>query len=246
MATGQVALASTCLTYLRFDCFADGPCANDEALQRRLKRHPFLDYASRFWEIHTQAVSPAEVADPALKLLTHDGKVSSCSQVMRLPDSHAPKAIERSPKNVSGSHLVAYFDIRWLARLLLERGSDICVRDSWGRDSLAWAVAYHILRMARFLLDFGADIELKDKQGRTHLALAAMSGYRDIADDLLIRGADPSVRDFADETALSLAAIHGHLLLVEFFLGIPNSEVDSRTEFGRTALFAQQIKDTMM
>ena len=49
MATGQVAIASACLTYLRFDCFADGPCANDEALQRRLKRHPFLDYASRFW-----------------------------------------------------------------------------------------------------------------------------------------------------------------------------------------------------
>ena len=49
MAIGQVAIASTCLTYLRFDCFVDGPCANDEALQRRLKRHPFLDYASRFW-----------------------------------------------------------------------------------------------------------------------------------------------------------------------------------------------------
>ena len=158
--------------------------------------------------IHTHAVSPAEVADPALKLLTHDGKVSSCSQVMLLPDNHTPYSSKRYPEDISGLRLVAYFGIRWLARLLLERGSAICVRDSWGRDPLAWVVAYNDLGMARFLLDFGADIELKDKQGRTHLALAAMSGYRDIADDLLIRGADPSLRDSAGEIPLSLAAIH--------------------------------------
>ncbi len=237
MATGEVAITSTCLTYLSFNCFADGRCANGEALRQRLKKYPFLDYASHFWGIHIQAVFPGEFADRALKLLTHDGKVSSCSQIMILPDGHIPHASETSPEDVSGLHLVAYFDNRWLARSLLDRGSDICVRDSWGRDPLAWAVAYNNIRMARFLLDFGADIELKDKQGRTHLALAAKSGYRDIADDLLIRGADPSVKDFAGETALSLAAIHGHLLLVRLFLSIPNSEVDSRDEFGRTALF---------
>ena len=237
MATGQVGITSTCLTYLCFDCFADGRCADDEALHQRLKKYPFLDYASHYWGIHVQAVTRGDVADLALKLLTHDGKVSTCSQIMLLPDGHTPHSSEKCPKKISGLHLVAYFGIRWLARLLLERGSDVCVRDSWGRDPLAWAVEYNHPSMAKLLLDFGAEIQLPDYEGRSHLALAAMNGRRGIADDLLTRGADPSARDFDGQTALSLAAIHGHLVLVELFLHLPDVQVDSRDDLGRTALF---------
>ena len=237
MATGQVAIASTCLTYLCFDCFADGRCANDEALQQKLKENPFLDYASHFWGNHTQAAFPGELADRALELLTHDGKISSCSQIMLLPDSHTPHSSETCPEDISGLHLVAYFDIEWLARLLLERGLDIHARDSWWRDPLAWAVEYNHLGITSLFLDFGADMESRDNQRRTHLALAAMNGHRDIADLLLMRGADPFARDSFGQTALSLAATHGHRLLVELLLGIPNSEANSRDYFGRTALF---------
>lgn len=95
-------------------------------------------------------------------------------------------------RHISGLHLVAYFDIEWLARSLLERSSDICARDSWGKNPLAWAVEYNSLSMTRLLLDSGADIELKDNRGRTHLALAAMNGYRGIIDELLRRRADTS------------------------------------------------------
>ena len=56
---------------------------------------------------------------------------------MLLPDRHTPYSSEKYPEDISGLHLVAYFEIRWLARLLLGEGSDICVRDSWGRDPLA-------------------------------------------------------------------------------------------------------------
>ena len=51
-ATCQAALASTCLTCLCLECFAEGGCASDEAIQQRLKKYPFLDYASHFWGIH--------------------------------------------------------------------------------------------------------------------------------------------------------------------------------------------------
>ena len=229
-ATGQAVIASTCLTYLCFDCFADGRCANDEAIQQRLEKYPFLDYASHFWGTHLQAVFPGELYDRALNLLTHDGKNSSCSQIMLLPDGHTIYPPRTSLERISALHLIAYFDIKWLAHLLLERGSDVCARDTW-------AVQYNHLSMARLLLNFGANIELRDDQGRTHLALAAMSGHRDIADDLLIRGADPSVRDHFGQTALSLAANHGHLPVVKRLLDMPNNEADSRDEVGRTALF---------
>ena len=233
MAAGQAAIASTCLTYLCFDCFADGRCDHDGALRQRLKEYPFLDYASRFWGIHTQALSQGELAHQALELLTHKEKISTCSQIML---SRTPFSSGDSPEYISGLHLVAYFDIKWLATLLLERGSDICARDSRGKDPLAWAVEYNNLTMTRLLLESGADIELEDKRGRTHLALAAVNGHRDITDELLKRHADPSRRDYAGRSALSLAAGHGHLPLVKRLLDIPNSEADSRDGVGRTAL----------
>lgn len=106
MAIGEAAIASTCLTYLCFDCFADGRCDDDEALQRRLTKHPFLDYASRFWGSHIREAPWRELADElageltdlALKLLTHDGRVSTCSQIMLLPDGHTPHSSETTPE----------------------------------------------------------------------------------------------------------------------------------------------------
>ena len=236
-ATCQAALASTCLTYLCLECFAEGGCASDEAIQQRLKKYPFLDYASQFWGTHLQAVFPGELADQALKLLTDDKKISSCSQIMLLAYRHNNSSTQTSLERISALHLIAHFNIKWLAKVLLEQDSDICARDSWGRDPLAWAVKQNHLSMTRLLLNSGADMELKDNQGRTHLALAAMNGCRDIVDDLLIRGADPSVRDCFGRTALSLAAMCGHLSVVKLLLGIPNSEADSRDDGGRTALY---------
>lgn len=236
MATGQVAIASTCLTYLCFDCFANGSCANDEALQQRLKENPFFAYASHFWGNHIQQVSSNEIANQALELLTHDGRISSCSQVMLLPDSHNLHSSETSSKGVSGLHLVAYFGIEWLTHLLIDRGFDIHVRDSYGRDPLAWSVEYNHLGITKFLLACGADIEQKDNQGRTNLALAVMNGYRDITNYLLERGAEISARDFAGQTALSLAATYGHLLLLKLLLNT-GSEPESRDDSGRTPLF---------
>lgn len=241
MATGEVAIASTCVTYLCFDCFAEGRCDDDEALERRLTKHPFLDYASRFWGNVTREVPWGEVdgglANLALKMLTHDGKVSTCSQIMLLPNGHTPHSSETTPEVISGLHLAAYFNIEWLAHRLLKRGSDICVRDSLGRDPLAWAVAYNDNpRMTRFLLDSEADIELKDNQGRTHLALVATCGFRKMANELLRHGADLSARDSTGQNALSLAASHGRLSLVQDFLGEPDIEVDSRDDLGRTPL----------
>ena len=251
----EVAFASTCLTYLCFDCFADGRCGDDEA-QRRLTKHPFLDYASRLWGNHIREVPWREVTrevadglvDLALKLLTHDGKVSTCSRIMLLPDGHTPHLSKTTPEVKSGLHLAAYFDIEWLAHRLMEHGSDICVRDSWGRDPLAWAVAYNDPRMARFLLKRGADIELKDNQGRTHLALAATCGFRDMANELLRRGADLSARDSTGQNALSLAASHGRLSLVKDFLGEPDIEVESRDDLGQTPLLcaADQVHEDVV
>ena len=140
-------------------------------------------------------------------------------------------------EHVPGLHLVAYSDIKWLARLLLERGSDICASDSLRKDPLAWALEYNALSMTRLLLDSDVAIELKDNRGRTHLALAAMNGYRDIIDEPLKCRADMSVGGRFGQNTLSLAAICGHLPVVKLLLGTPNSEAGLPDGGGRTALY---------
>lgn len=151
--------------------------------------------------------------------------------------SETPFSSGDSPEQVFGLHLVAYFDIKWLARLLLEGGSDICARDSWGKGPLGCALERNNLSMTILLLSSGTDVEQKDNLGQTRHALAAINGCREITGELLRRGADPSVRDSAGQTALSLAASYGHLPVVKRLLDIPTIEADSRDEIDRTALF---------
>jgi hypothetical protein len=45
-------MARTCLTYMAFDEFDSGPCADGESLDRRLQKNRFLDYACHHWASH--------------------------------------------------------------------------------------------------------------------------------------------------------------------------------------------------
>lgn len=236
-ADGQRDIATTCLTYLCFDSFGVGRCSSDEDLQRRLRDYPFLDYAAHFWGAHTQeAPEEGAVMDAAGKLLTHEGKVSCCSQVMLLPNSSPPYSSEASPKGVTGLHLVAHFGLTKLARRLLHLGSDIRARDSDGRDPMSWAVGSNQTGIIPSLLKFGAEIDTRDNKGRTHLAVAAMNGHAGVVSMLLTDGADASIPNHLGQTPLSLAATCGHvevlgILAIEF-----ESNMNSKDKFGRTPL----------
>ena len=248
VAKSQTEIALTCLTYLGFDNFAKGRCANNEALQRRLNENAFLDYTARYWGFHVQEASSEAVDRAALKLLSDDARISSCSQIMLLPTDYSPRSNETIPENLSGLHMVAYLGLERLAQILLTTGSDIGVRDSTGRDPLSWAVESNHIGIVSLFLRSGADITSQDSQGRTPLALAAMKGYRDVAQLLLSRGADESQRDRAGQTALSLAATCGHLPLLDLLAAQPGSQIDSRDDVGRTPLLyaAEQGRDTIV
>ena len=47
-------VVKTCLNYLSFDVFAEGPCPDSMSLERRLKDYKFSHYASQFWGFHAQ------------------------------------------------------------------------------------------------------------------------------------------------------------------------------------------------
>lgn len=48
----QSVMTKTCLIYLLFDIFEDGPCNEETSFASRLQKHPFAQYAARYWAIH--------------------------------------------------------------------------------------------------------------------------------------------------------------------------------------------------
>lgn len=50
-------ICQTCLTYLLFDTFSNGPCEDKKFLDSRVQEYKPLDYASNYWGDHTRGAS---------------------------------------------------------------------------------------------------------------------------------------------------------------------------------------------
>jgi hypothetical protein len=85
--TAQMEIARTCLTYLSFDIFGEGPCPSDKDMEIRLKENPLLRYAAQHWGHHARGDPETNqtVKTLALKFLEHNLKVMCSIQVMYLP-----------------------------------------------------------------------------------------------------------------------------------------------------------------
>jgi hypothetical protein len=54
-------LAKTCLTYLNFDVFEEGPCHYRRETKKRVQRHRFSSYAAQFWAFHVKGETEEDV-----------------------------------------------------------------------------------------------------------------------------------------------------------------------------------------
>lgn len=68
-----------CLTYLSFDTFKSGSCADDRAFEQRRLKNKFFDYSSRYWNEHVRPVQ-TNTANLALAFLCDEALVDSASQ----------------------------------------------------------------------------------------------------------------------------------------------------------------------
>jgi hypothetical protein len=69
----ELGIAKACLAYLAFDVFKSGPCGNEQTLDDRLQKYPFLYYASHNWGHHVRDGDlQSELMDIILRLLEDD------------------------------------------------------------------------------------------------------------------------------------------------------------------------------
>ncbi|CAH0049287.1 unnamed protein product [Clonostachys solani] len=107
-----------------------------------------------------------------------------------------------------------------VARVLLEAGADVNVRDieEIGRTPLIWASSHGHLELAKLLVDNGADISLPDKLGNTPLLAAVQEGHLQVAQLLADSGADVTASGNGGHSPLFFAGMNGNVPITKLLI----------------------------
>ena len=105
-----------------------------------------------------------------------------------------------------------------MAKLLLENGANVKVRNIFGNTPLHVAAKGGKKELAELLLQNGADINSKNKVGYTPLHYAAQNGYLEIVKLFLENKAQTNIKNKEDSTPLTLATQNGHQEIIDLIM----------------------------
>ncbi|KAI9876586.1 MAG: hypothetical protein M1830_006164, partial [Pleopsidium flavum] len=211
-------VSRTCLAYMTFDVFKEGPCLGDATLVDRLRQYRFADYASRYWGLHIRGKLESDLLDQALQYLANDKCTSSSIQISRQPKFTYKGCYEAFPKKVTSLHIAAHWGLEYILTTLLEREADIADRDSAGQTALHWAAREGNAAIVRILMKQPVEVDARDNLGRTALQLSAKHGHVDVAALLREKGARVDIPDQDGDVTLHVAAREGHDAVIRLLL----------------------------
>lgn len=145
----------------------------------------------------------------------------------------------------SALHFAAEEGVVQVGQILVDKGSDVNVRDS---EDVGWPplmVAAHDghLAFVEFLIKNNADIDAEEEEGATSLWIAAQQGHADIVKCLLEAGAKHLPTRPSGLRPIHRAAQNGHLACVKHLLKHSPDEIDKCSSSGFTALTFAAHKD---
>ncbi|ORY61624.1 ankyrin repeat-containing domain protein [Pseudomassariella vexata] len=205
-------LATTCLTYLSSNDFANGPCVGADGLEARLNEFRFLDYASRHWGSHVLAAQLDEELDTVLDFLKDKGKLSCSVQVLYIPQIRTSVWYDCFPRQHEPLHAAAYWGLDKVLNLLWEEDKemDINQQNSHGATALHLAAQNGNVSSVALLLEKGANVDTHNRRRETALILAGKYGHEAVVRLLLKNKADDLAEDDENWTALHWAIIGRH------------------------------------
>ncbi|KAF1817634.1 hypothetical protein P152DRAFT_510823 [Eremomyces bilateralis CBS 781.70] len=180
--SAQQEIAVACLTYLSFDVFRSGSCANDRAFEQRLIENAIYDYSAHYWSEHIRHVEII-TSCLALEFLRDSTLVDSTVQAVSMSDYKYEGYSSQFPEGTSGLQFTARHGQVYLTTKLLEGkhgGLDIEAdsKDSYGRTPLSWAAANGHEAAVRLLVErVDVEADSKDSDGQTPLSWAVENGH---------------------------------------------------------------------
>lgn len=212
---GHHSLARDCLTYLFFSHLSSGPSTTQEEYLSRLKQHPLLTYAARYWFYHVRSGQQnAELQSHINRFFSPGARQNFMSWVQVL-NADTPFKWNIFPAHATSLYYAASLGLNEAVRVLLQSATldDINAAGSrFGGTALhAAAIRGHIKIMKR-LIAAGTDPGRADWDLVTPLHSAASRGSMDVIMLLLSHGAPADARDGMEgKTPAEWAQFSGHV-----------------------------------
>lgn len=243
-------IALTTLKYLEFNAVST-PCSGereDQQVDSKLQKYPFLAYASICWGLHLRDVlDDAQVRDRAIGFLKHPSRLLAAVQTAWYASSQSQTKVAWSVRGgINAIHVCAYYGLDPCIPMLLDELSDIQI-DSQDEKLEQTPLMYACMRghstTVSTCLKLGAQVNLVNVKGNTAASLAISNGNPDIVAVMMAAKEvnPPLVLNAVDHeqhgrNILMLVALNGHQSLLLDILGKPDVNVDYQDTKGYTAL----------
>jgi ankyrin repeat protein len=213
----EAIIASTCLTYLLFDDFKQGPCESEGFIECRVKNYPFLSYAASYWGLHARmSESDPNVRDIIFEFFKSRGAMATAHQINRFARGYREEYYTFDESlSVGPLHFASYFGLQEALNELLDLGIYHVNRPTkMGSTPLIHAAAMGHVSTVRMLLQRGADPYLKNWYGNA-LACAAEAGKSDVISELVHHGMSPNGTRDDDRIPINCAMDNDHASALE-------------------------------
>ena len=246
----RTGIALTALKYLSFNAVSN-PCngeREDQQVDSKLRKYPFLAYASMCWGVHVRDVlDDAQVKERAIAFLKHPSRLSAAVQTAWYASSQSQAKVAWSMRGgVNAIHVCAYYGLDSCLAILLDELPDVQI-DSLDEKLDQTPLMYACMRghstAVSTCLKLGARVNLVNVKGNTAASLAILNGNPDIVTVMMAtKEIDPPLvlnavdREQFRRNLLMLAALHGYQSLLLEILGRPEIDVNYRDSKGYTAL----------
>ena len=246
----RIDIALTTLKYLEFNAFST-PCSGereDQQIDSKLQKYPFLAYASICWGVHTRDVlDDARVRERAIAFLKNPHRLAAAVQAAWYAGSQSQARVAWGVREgINAIHVCAYYGLDSYINMLLDELLDVQI-DSQDEKLEQTPLMYACMRgystTVSTCLKLGARVNLVNVKGNTAASLAILTGNPDIVSLIMAaKGVDPPLmlnavdQEQFGRNALMLAALHGYQSILLEILGRPGIDVNYRDTKGYTAL----------
>ncbi|KGO75415.1 hypothetical protein PITC_081010 [Penicillium italicum] len=214
----ETEITKTCLSYLKFCSFENGPCQELPQLKNTLEAYRLYDYCARNWAHHAREASAVipEVLDFLACGMKLDASYEVLLRDMTEPIGHSSLLVApKINKIATGLHIGSYFGAVELVKILLGKSLAINFQDRCGHEPMtelqienrtnteakeyqgrtAFSMTAGVGHEAevKLLIDHGANIEAEGHDGRTPIFQAVRNGRREFVRLLVQNGADVTI-----------------------------------------------------